>query len=56
MESAIPSSFVHAGKTYPMSVSLGLARVAIFEHASAGEPLAVGVLGSLETFGHTPAH
>jgi hypothetical protein len=55
MEAAIPATFTHAGKTYRLRVSVGLARLMVFANATEPEPLAVGLAGSCEEFGHTPA-
>jgi hypothetical protein len=52
----IPARFDHAGKTYFMRVSVGMARLAVFDTPTTFEPLAVALSGSHEEFGHTPGH
>lgn len=52
----VPSTFEHQGKTYYMRVSIGLARVKVFETAAAAEPMTTGIAGSYEEFGHKPFH
>lgn len=54
--SACPTSFAHKGETYFLRVSVGLARLMVFDGAADGEPLVVGLTGSLEERGHQPLH
>lgn len=56
MLSALPTSFTHKGETYFLRVSIGLARLLVFDTATAGEPLAVGLSSSIEEHGHAPLH
>lgn len=56
MLTASPTSFTHKGETYFLRVSIGLARLTVFDTATAGEPLAVGLSGSFEEHGHAPLH
>jgi len=56
LERGIPARFDHQGRTYFLSVSVGLARLAVFDQAGASEPLAVALSGSHEEFGHRPCH
>lgn len=53
---ACPTSFTHKGETYFLRVSVGLARLMVFDTATAGEPLAVALSGSMEEHGHKPLH
>lgn len=52
----IPSTFEHKGKTYYLRVSVGVARVMVFETATAAQPMVMGLTGSYEEFGHLPFH
>lgn len=56
LEQAIPARFEHQGRTYFLQVSVGFARLAVFDTASASEPMATAMSGSLEEFGHQPLH
>lgn len=56
LERGIPARFDHQGKTYFLRVSVGLARLAVFDSATAFEPLALAISGSVEEFGHRPCH
>lgn len=56
LERSIPARFDHAGRTYWLRVSVGLARLEVFEGPATFEPLAAAVAGNLETFGHRPGH
>lgn len=56
MLTASPASFTHKGETYFLRVSIGLARLTVFDSATAGEPLAVCLSGSFEEHGHVPLH
>lgn len=56
LERAIPARFDHEGKTYFLRVSVGLARLMVFDAPGASEPLACAMSGSVEEFGHTPCH
>lgn len=56
LERGIPARFDHEGKTYFLRVSVGLARLMVFDTPTAFEPLALAISGSVEEFGHTPCH
>ena len=56
LERSIPARFDHAGRTYWLRVSVGLARLEVFGGPADFEPLAAAMAGSLETFGHRPGH
>ena len=56
LERGIPARFDHEGKTYFLRVSVGLARLAVFDTPTAFEPLALAISGSVEEFGHRPCH
>ncbi len=56
LEQSIPTQFDHAGKTYFLRVSIGLARLMVFDTPTAYEPMACAMSGSSEEFGHTPGH
>ena len=56
LERGIPARFDHEGKTYFLRVSVGLARLMVFDTPTAFEPLACAMSGSVEEFGHTPCH
>ena len=56
LEQAIPARFEHEGKTYFLRASVGVARLIIFDTATAPEPLAFALSDSHEEFGHTPCH
>lgn len=53
---AVPATFVHEGRTYYLRVSIGLARLMVFETATAAEPMAFALSGSHEEYGHIPYH
>lgn len=52
----IPARFEHGGKTFFLRVSLGLARLEVFDHPASHEPLCLAMHGSFEAHGHTPGH
>lgn len=52
----IPSTFEHEGRTYYLRVSIGVARVMVFETATAAQPMVMGLTGSYAEFGHLPYH
>lgn len=52
----IPARFGHGGKTFFLRVSLGMARLEVFDHPASIEPLCLAMHGSFETHGHTPGH
>lgn len=54
--SAVPATFEHEGRTYYLRVSIGLARLMVFETATAAEPMAFALSGSHEEYGHLPYH
>lgn len=54
--SAVPAIFEHEGRTYYLRVSIGLARLMVFETATAAEPMAFALSGSHEEYGHLPYH
>ena len=56
MAAKIPATFEHHGKTYYLRVAIAVARVMVFETATAPQPMAYAVTGSLEEFGHLPYH
>jgi hypothetical protein len=56
LELGIPTRFEHEGRTYFLRVSVGLARLMVFDTPTAHVPLACAMAGSFEEFGHTPAH
>jgi hypothetical protein len=53
---ALPSQFEIDGKTYWLRCSIGLVRYEVFDGPASATPLATGVGGSYEQFGHTPTH
>lgn len=56
LERGIPARFDHEGKTYFLRVSVGLARLMIFDTPTEYEPLICSMSGSHEEFGHEPGH
>lgn len=56
MARCIPARFEHGGKTFFLRVSLGLARLEVFDHPASVEPLCLAMHGSFDTHGHTPGH
>lgn len=56
LERGIPARFEHEGRTYWLRVSVGLARLEVFDCPTAFKPLALALSGSVEEFGHTPCH
>lgn len=52
----IPSAFEHEGRTYYLRVSIGVARVMVFESATAPQPMTMALTGSYQEFGHLPYH
>ena len=52
----IPSSYEHAGRTYYLKVSIGMARVFVFDKAAADQPIVRGLVGNFAEFGHKPFH
>jgi hypothetical protein len=56
LERAIPARFDHEGKTYFLRVSVGMARLMVFDSPSAFTPIALALSGSFDEFGHTPCH
>lgn len=54
--SAVPATFEHEGRTYYLRVSIGLARLMIFETATAPDPMAFAIAGSHIEYGHLPYH
>lgn len=52
----IPARFEHGGKTFFLRVSVGLARLEVFDQPGSMEPLCTALRGSYETFGHNPGH
>lgn len=53
---AVPTTFEHMGRTYYLRVSIGLARLMVFETATAPEPMTLAIAGSMDEFGHLPYH
>lgn len=53
---AVPATFEHEGRTYYLRVSIGLARLMVFETATAAEPMAFALSSSHEEYGHLPYH
>lgn len=51
-----PTKFVHEGRPYWLRVSIGLARLEVFDSPGTAKPLVTGLGGSTVSFGHTPAH
>lgn len=56
INAAIPSTFEHMGRTYYLRVSIGVARVMVFETGAAPEPMTYALTGSYEEYGHLPFH
>ena len=56
MTSRIPATFEFEGRTYYLRASIGVARVMVFETATAPQPMAMALIGSYEEFGHLPYH
>lgn len=56
MEQSVPAAFEHEGRTYYLRVSIGLARLMVFDTATAPHPIASAVSGRLDEFGHRPYH
>lgn len=56
LSKAVPATFDHEGRPYYLRVSFGLVRVMVFENATAPEPMALAITGSMEEFGHQPYH
>ena len=56
LERGIPARFDHEGKTYFLRVSVGLARLMVFDTPTAFKPMAMAMSGSFAEFGHTPGH
>ena len=54
IERSIPNQFNHEGKTYFLRVSLRMARLMVFDSATAANPMVLALTGSLNEFGHTP--
>jgi hypothetical protein len=52
----IPARFDHGGRTFFLRVSLGLARLEVFDTPASAEPLCLAMHGSFDTHGHTPGH
>lgn len=52
----IPATFDHEGRRYYLRVSVGMARVMVFETATAPQPMAFALIGGCEEFGHLPYH
>ena len=55
VESAMPSTFEHEGRTYYLRTRLVM-QLNIFDTAGAAAPLMRGAVFSLEAFGHAPGH
>ncbi len=56
LERGIPARFDHAGRTYWLRVSVGMARLDVFDQPTTPQPLARALVGSFEEFGHQPGH
>jgi hypothetical protein len=56
MTARIPATFEHEGRTYYLRISIGMARVMVFETATAPQPMALALIGRHEEFGHLPYH
>lgn len=56
VEGSIPTHFEHLGKTYYLRVSIGVARLIVFDSPSSPEPMALALSGSHNEFGHLPGH
>ncbi|HEY9094199.1 MAG TPA: hypothetical protein VIN35_00540, partial [Hydrogenophaga sp.] len=56
MAAKIPATFEHEGRTYYLRVAVDVARVMVFETATAPQPMAYAVTGSPDEFGHLPYH
>lgn len=52
----VPATFEHEGRTYYLRVGFAVVRVMVFETATAPEPMAFAMTGSLDEFGHLPYH
>jgi hypothetical protein len=53
---SMPTQFVHEGRPYWLRISIGLARLDVFDSPATGRPLVTGLSGSTDDFGHTPGH
>lgn len=51
-----PKIIYHEGRPYWLRISIGLARLEVFDNPSMSEPLVKGMAGSMQTFGHQPSH
>lgn len=56
LSKAVPATFVHLGRTYYLRVSIGLARLMVFETATAPKPLTIAIVGSFDEVGRQPNH
>lgn len=56
VEKLLPDRFDYEGKTYYLSVSLGLCRIKVFDNPAKATPLVHAVSGGFDEFGHTPQH
>lgn len=52
MTASIPHRFEHGGKTFYLRVSIGMARLEIFETPDSDAPLCHAMYGSFDTHGH----
>lgn len=52
----IPARFDHGGQTFFLRVSLGMARLEVFDQPASHTPLCLAMHGSFDTHGHTPGH
>ena len=53
---ALPTQFEVDGRTYWLRCSIGLARFEVFDSPAKAAPLVTGLGGSVDSFGHMPAH
>ncbi len=54
LENRVPATFVHAGKTYYLRVSLGMVGIKVYAKKTDTVPMSTGLAGSCAEFGHTP--
>lgn len=56
LESSVPATFEHEGRTYYLRVCIGMARLMVFDAPATTERMAEAVQFSFEEFGHQPSH
>jgi hypothetical protein len=56
LERSTPARFEHGGRTFFLRVSIGLARLEVFDSPATAEPFCTAMHGSQTAHGHTPGH